>query len=188
MYKRQLPLAFKLASDGAYHSVGSPVEGTMLTVFRKASEAIQGQGSDLLGLWETAYIASQVALERTPEQLPVLQESGVVDAGGFGVVILIGSILQCISGSTLDLSELSRFQEAVHHVGSIKPEYLDATTGEEWGFCTQLIISSVNGKPLDLEQIRNHFQETALSTVVVGDQKYVRVHICLLYTSPSPRD
>ncbi len=182
-----LPWAFKLASNGAYHSVVNPVEGTMLTVFRKASEAIQGEDKDLLGLWETAYIASQEALERTPEQLPVLQESGVVDAGGFGVVILIGSILRCISGSTLDLSELSRFQGSVRHVGSIRPEYLDGTTGEEWGFCTQLIISSVNGKPLDLEQIRNHFQETALSTVVVGDQKYVRVHIHVEDPAPAIR-
>jgi hypothetical protein len=184
---KDLPLAFKLASEGAYHSVGSPAEGTMLTVFRKASEAIQGEDSDLLGLWETAYIASQVALERTPEQLPVLQESGVVDAGGFGVVILIGSILRCISGSTLDLSELSRFQGADHHVGSIRPEYLDGTTGKEWGFCTQLIISRVNGRTLDLEQIRNHFEETALSTVVVGDQENVRVHIHVEDPAPAIR-
>ncbi len=174
---KDLPLAFSLASDGAYKSVGSPVEGTMLTVIRSASEALQGNDKNLLGLWDAAFLAAQEALEHTPEQLPVLREAGVVDAGGFGIVVLIGGIHQSISAGAVDLSELFRFQGTVNTGGSIRPEYLDASTDEEWGFCTQFIIGSDGSKPLDLDQVRSHFQETALSTVVVGDQQNVRVHI-----------
>ncbi|MCH8989325.1 MAG: DAK2 domain-containing protein [Chloroflexi bacterium] len=181
-----LALAFKLASDGAYKSVGNPVEGTMLTVIRMASEAVEGafQGSegDVLGLWETAYLASLDALERTPQQLPVLREAGVVDAGGLGIVVLIGGALRSLSdgGSSLvDLSALSRFQRAADSNDGrlIKPEYLAATVEQEWGFCTQFIISSVGELDLDLDRVRSHFQETARSTTIVGDGRNVRVHI-----------
>ena len=94
---QDLALAFKLASAGAYKSVGNPVEGTMLTVIRAASEAVQGTDHDVLGLWQAAFDAAREALEHTPEQLPVLAEAGVVDAGGLGVVILIGGVLRSIS-------------------------------------------------------------------------------------------
>ncbi|MCH7736644.1 MAG: DAK2 domain-containing protein [Chloroflexi bacterium] len=187
-------LAFKLASEWAYRSVGNPVEGTMLTVIRMASEAIQGVDHDLLSLWEAAYQASQEALERTPEQLPVLREAGVVDAGGLGIVVLIGGALHSISNigsndgksSAVDLPGLSRFQGAVIDGGGpVKSGYLDATLVQDWGNCTQFIISSVNGRDLDLDQVRSHFQETAISTVVVGDERNVRVHIHVEDTAPA---
>ena len=188
-----LELAFKLASDGAYKSVGAPVEGTMLTVIRMASEAVteavgERQGN-VLGLWETAYMASQDALERTPQQLPVLEEAGVVDAGGLGIVVLIGGALLSLSDGNspvVDISALSRFQAAANRDGGlIKPGYLDSTLEHEWGYCTQFIITSTGGQDLDLDQVRSHFQESALSTVVVGDGHNIRVHIHVDDTGPA---
>ena len=174
--------AFSSASTGAYSSVGKPVEGTMLSVIRGASEAIQAGYHGIDGLWSVAYEAAQDALEQTPEQLPVLKEAGVVDAGGLGVVILIGGILRSISkignsaaNASVDLSELARFHGTIKD--GINSSYLRATVEQEWGFCTQFIISRVDGQNLDLNQVRDHFQQTALSTVVVGDEQNVRVHI-----------
>ncbi len=183
-----LSLAFKLASEGAYRSVGNPVEGTMLTVIKKASEAIQDAEGDLLSVWEAAYSASLEALDRTPEQLPILREAGVVDAGGFGIVVLIGGALRAISNpesADIDLSELTRFECEINNSGSIKSGFLDATLAEDWGFCTQFIIGSVNGRALDLDQVRRHFQGTAASTVVVGDEHNVRVHIHIEDPAPA---
>ena len=193
-----LALAFKLASAGAYESVSNPVEGTMLTVIRMASEAIQGVDHDVLGLWQAAYQASQEALTQTPKQLPVLEEAGVVDAGGLGIVVLIGGALRSISNiescggnqsldkPPVDLSDLSRFERAANGGnGSFKPGYLDATLEQEWGYCTQFIISSTGGRDLDLGAVRSHYQETALSTAVVGDSRHVRVHIHVEDTAPA---
>ena len=177
---KDVQLAFRLGSDEAYKSVGSPVEGTMLTVIRSAAEALQNSGQELPGLWDSAYIAAQDALEHTPEQLPVLREAGVVDSGGLGIVILIGGILESISATTseaIDMSELFRFQGTINNGSSIRPAYLDTTTDKEWGFCTQFLIRSDGGRSLDLEQLRSHYQETALSAIVVGDHTDVRVHI-----------
>ena len=183
-----LPLAFKLASDAAYKSVGNPVEGTMLTVIRMASEAVQSSERDILGLWETAFHASQDALGRTPEQLRVLREAGVVDAGGLGIVVLIGGALRSLSDGSapmVDLSALSRFQGTMKGVGEdgvIKRDYLDASLEQEWGNCTQFIIS---GLQLDPDQVRSHYLETALSTVVIGDDGNIRVHIHVDDTGPA---
>ena len=183
-----LALAFKLASAGAYKSVGNPVEGTMLTVIRAASEAVQGTDCHVLGLWALAFDAAREALERTPEQLPVLAEAGVVDAGGLGIVVLIGGVLRSLSSPDspmIDLSELARFQREIIGSVPVNSRFLDATLEQEWGFCTQFIISSANGADLDLDAVRGHFQETALSTVVVGDERNVRVHIHVEDTAPA---
>ena len=190
MTAEDLTLAFRLASDAAYRSVGKPVEGTMLTVIRMASEAVEGavleQGGSLLGVWETAYQACQDALDRTPQQLPVLREAGVVDAGGLGMVVLIGGALQSLSGggsAAVDLSALSRYQASSKSGdGLINSTYLDGTLEQEWGNCTQFIIS---GENLDPDQVRSHFLATALSTVVAGDDRNIRVHIHVEDTGPA---
>ena len=176
----ELKSAFNQASAEAYSSVGNPAEGTMLSVIRAAAEGIQGLQADLETLWRTAYQAAQDALERTPQQLPVLKEAGVVDAGGLGVVVLIGGLLQSITRSETDGSNcligLSRFYGNANR-GGINTEYLNTTVEEEWGFCTQFIINQADGRNLDLNSVRTHFQKTALSTVVVGTEKNIRVHI-----------
>ena len=189
-----LASAFKLATDAAYRSVGNPVEGTMLTVIRMASEAVAGaakdSGEEILGLWQSAYQASQDALEGTPGQLPVLREAGVVDAGGMGIVVLIGGALRSLfdgsygNSQAVDLSALSRFQAASAGSGHINAEFLGGTLEQEWGNCTQFIIS---GQDLDLDRVRSHYLETALSTVVVGDERNIRVHIHVEDTGPALR-
>ena len=79
------------ASTAAYAAVGTPVEGTILTVVREASEAAveaADAGADLLAVIEAAREAGGRSLERTPELLPVLAEAGVVDAGGYGLSLI----------------------------------------------------------------------------------------------------
>ncbi|MDP9453485.1 MAG: DAK2 domain-containing protein, partial [Actinomycetota bacterium] len=89
--------ALVAASEGAYQAVGRPVEGTILTVVREASEAgteAAGQaGATLAGVLEAARAGASSALERTPELLEVLRRAGVVDAGGSGFLLLLDAAL-----------------------------------------------------------------------------------------------
>ena len=177
---KDLPLAFKLASDWAYKSVSNPVEGTMLTVIKSVAKVVNFSSLDLVELWRSAYITAQEALEHTPEQLSILRESGVVDSGGLGVVVLIGGVLQSIShndSAVVDLSQLDRFRVNTSYSNPITAESLNSTIDQRWGFCTQFVISNNQCNPLDLDQIRSHYQDTALSTAVVGDNRNVRVHV-----------
>jgi uncharacterized protein len=96
--------ALAAASQGAYKAVLKPIEGTILTVVREASEgaaAAAAGGADLLGVLEAARTAGQDALDRTPEMLPVLKDAGVVDAGGAGFMLLLDAALHVVDGRPL---------------------------------------------------------------------------------------
>jgi DAK2 domain fusion protein YloV len=95
--------ALRAASDAAYQAVMRPVEGTILTVVRESAEAaeatvVAAPGASLLTVVEGARAAGAVALDKTPELLPVLAEAGVVDAGGTGLLLLFDALLHVIDG------------------------------------------------------------------------------------------
>jgi fatty acid kinase len=90
------------AADAAYRAVLRPVEGTILTVVRRAAESVEqavADGESALGeVLERALAAASHAVAQTPELLPVLREAGVVDAGGRGFELLLASWLNVVSG------------------------------------------------------------------------------------------
>jgi len=94
--------ALESAAEGAYGAVMRPVEGTILTVVREASEAARGAVPGcLVDVLEAAKAGGADALARTPELLPVLAEAGVVDAGGTGFLLLLDAALTVIDGRPL---------------------------------------------------------------------------------------
>ena len=99
-----LAKALRAASDAAYEAVMRPVEGTILTVARasaEAAEAVLAEAEadvELVALASATRDAAAVALENTPEQLPVLKEAGVVDAGGTGYLLLLDALLHVVDG------------------------------------------------------------------------------------------
>jgi DAK2 domain fusion protein YloV len=185
-----LAQALKLAADAAYQSVGQPVEGTMLTVIRSTAMAVQeeldrGENPDTLALWGTAFHAAVVALYRTPSQLPVLEEAGVVDAGGMGIVAIIGGILCFLAGRDRDLVDRALAEACVEPVPvtgagpRIETGHPDTSLNAQWGYCIQFLIESDGeGGGLALEQIRERLgKEVSDSAVVVGDGRHARVHV-----------
>jgi len=92
--------ALSRADRMARQAVVRPVEGTILTVARAAAEGAQGR-DDLTGLVRGAREASRAALERTPEQLPVLAQAGVVDAGGAGLCLLLDALCNVVADDPL---------------------------------------------------------------------------------------
>jgi len=179
-----LTAALRAASDAAYRSVGNPVEGTMLTVIRCAAEALESAGektaaADCLAQWQTALAAARIALDNTPELLPRLKEAGVVDAGGMGIVVILGGAYGYLTGPEgeqwdLGLPTAAGPLDPSQRTAAIESDFLDAATEGEWGYCTQFLIQ---GNGLDLEKVRADLAETAESLVIVGDDRVIRVHI-----------
>jgi DAK2 domain fusion protein YloV len=98
---RALADALTAASAAAYQAVMRPVEGTILTVVREASEAAQtaaDDGKSLVDVLDAANTQARDALARTPELLPVLKQAGVVDAGGAGFTLLLDVLLHVSAG------------------------------------------------------------------------------------------
>ncbi len=93
--------AFTASAAAAYQAVMRPVEGTILTVARAAAEggaSAAARGATLVDVLDAAREAGAVALEHTPELLPVLAEAGVVDAGGAGYLLLLDAALAVVAG------------------------------------------------------------------------------------------
>ena len=183
-----LAQAFRSASEAAYRSVGNPVEGTMLTVIRYVAEALEAnvgandQGGDLLSLWETGYHASREALDATPSMLPKLREAGVVDAGGMGIVVILGGALLHLTGQEVDDADLGLATEAGNvdpsqlSSVSVESDFLDSSAESEWGYCTQFMIQ---GDGLDIDRVRADLAEKAESLVIIGDDRFIKVHVHL---------
>jgi DAK2 domain fusion protein YloV len=91
-----------LATDAAYSAVGEPVEGTILSVARAASEAAaeaaKMEENRLGAVVHAAASAAREALARTPDQLPMLKAAGVVDAGGRGLCVVLDAAESSITG------------------------------------------------------------------------------------------
>ncbi|MFD4590470.1 DAK2 domain-containing protein [Streptomyces rubiginosohelvolus] len=93
-----LRLALTSAADAARQAVAHPVEGTVLTVAAEAAQAARGEDPDLRTVVTAAYDGARAALARTPEQLAVLGRAGVVDAGGRGLVAVLGALVETVTG------------------------------------------------------------------------------------------
>jgi len=94
--------AMELATQASYAAVGQPVEGTILSVARAASEAASEAatvGSARVGqVIRAAARAAREALIRTPEQLQTLADAGVVDAGGRALCVVLDAAETAVTG------------------------------------------------------------------------------------------
>ena len=159
----------------AYKSVLKPVEGTILTVSRKAAEAAANAAETAETIDEvlTAAIeAGRVALDHTPDLLPVLKEAGVVDAGGRGFLYILEGGLAALRGEEIvvaDKEELVVKDKTV----AFSAEFQE--TDIKFNYCTELMIH--NAKE-DHEYVRKHITEAVEgdSLVCVGDEGIIKVH------------
>jgi DAK2 domain fusion protein YloV len=94
--------AMSSATDASYAAVGTPVEGTILSVARAASDAAvaaaEAPGARARDVFTAAAAAARVALARTPQQLAVLAQAGVVDAGGRGLCVVLDAVETTATG------------------------------------------------------------------------------------------
>ncbi len=172
------------ASEAAYASVREPAEGTMLTVIRTMAEAVaerrarwererldpeateHEQNALLAEMLATALFAGEEAVRHTPEQLDVLAEAGVVDAGALGLVVIIRGMIAGLAGEQWVLPEIPHYAAArldqVHHVDS------------EFRFCTNFIVT---GEGLEGQSYIEALERLGDSVLVVGDAATLKVHV-----------
>nr|WSZ14369.1 DAK2 domain-containing protein [Streptomyces canus] len=93
-----LRLALRHAADSARRAVAHPVEGTVLTVASAAADAAGAAEGDCGTVARAAYEGARAALAATPGQLAVLERAGVVDAGGRGLVAVLGALVETFTG------------------------------------------------------------------------------------------
>jgi hypothetical protein len=167
--------ACESAVQMAYRGVTNPVEGTILTVAREATEAVvryaeESKEPDLRKLLAVMVEAAQESLLRTPELLPVLKKAGVVDSGGQGLVYMLEGMLRLMNGEAvlrasgkIEITDAKDWQEA------LKPE-----DTEGYGYDVQFLM---HGRGMDVSAIRADIDAMGWSTLVVGNDRLIKVHV-----------
>jgi fatty acid kinase len=176
--------AFARAADAAYESVRDPAEGTMLTVIREMAHSVSthlahmdrqrlsgpvsGDEQDqlLADVLEVATAAGERAVQRTTDQLDVLAEAGVVDAGAHGLVVILAGIVAGLRDDTEALPELPHHEPA----RPTRPHHFDS----RFRYCTNFIVT---GSDLDARSFVPRLEEIGDSVLVVGDQATLKVHV-----------
>ncbi len=169
-----------IAAELAYGAVPNPVEGTMLTVIREAAEAAVQTASESDSVPDVVESAATQALdttERTPEMLEVLKEAGVVDAGGFGLTIMLMGMSQYLRGEG-DGSVSVAAPGIENLVGDsgvvVDTSSLHTAEEEAWGYCTNIAIE---GTAINIPHLTEEFNKIGRSTVIAGDDTIAKIHV-----------
>lgn len=169
--------AFDKARETAYKAVLKPTEGTVLTVSRMMAQfAMKNHESynDCIEFLEDLIIEGNEALRRTPEQLPVLKQAGVVDAGGKGLMVLLEGFLSSLTGKVIIEEPVAKLDERFAdfediHDHDINPEDI------KFGYCTEFMINHDGSH--NYEEWREVVSEYGDSLVVVGADDLIKTHI-----------
>lgn len=194
---QQFAGALQQGVETAYKAVVKPVEGTILTVSKEAAKhATQyRRGSDLLDLMQEVLGKAKEALARTPEQLAVLKQVGVVDAGGQGLVCVYEGFVAALSGGLVQVNDDYATMDTTLGGVSLVPgmnlakevhAHLPAqahlaTEDIEFGYCTEFMLTIAPGKVkgfvFDEGTFRDQLSKLGDSLLVVADDELVKVHI-----------
>ena len=168
--------ALEIGVEAAYKSVMKPVEGTILTVARVAAEKARDSSfstNDPVSLWSDVCACAEEALEKTPDQLPILKKAGVVDAGGKGLVIIFNEMLRAFRGEPRTVStEPKIISEGRFSFTVEDDENMEIT----FGYCTEFIVNVTDTakKPAEL---RSYLESIGDCVVVVDDDDIIKVHV-----------
>jgi hypothetical protein len=169
---RELRDAFARARRNAWEAVDRPADGTMLSLCAAVEEGTP-VGDRIDDVLRRAVDVGGDALQRTMEDNPLNRAAGVVDAGAYGIWLLLLGALGAVAGedaaSTVVTPRLRR-------PGAERAPMAAATHVASWtgGHCVQYLIASPTRRPEDLR--REMIEAGADSVLVVGDEDLIKVH------------
>ncbi|MGZ3547512.1 MAG: DAK2 domain-containing protein [Vulcanimicrobiaceae bacterium] len=165
-----LATAMREAVQAARQALLKPVEGTIISVAEAAADAayhLALHERDFYRLGSGIVRAANEALDRTPEQLPVLKEAGVVDSGGAGFVYFVEGILRF-------LPEVKVKSTAFPRRPRRQSVFTAAQVVGENKFCTEFILEHATTTVADL---REALESRGDSLIVAGAPPMIKVHI-----------
>ncbi|MEW2177260.1 DAK2 domain-containing protein [Streptomyces sp. NPDC005406] len=167
----RLRLALSSAATSAREAVAHPVEGTVLTVAAEAAAAAArvADGAGAPAVVRAAYEGARTALDATPGQLAVLGRAGVVDAGGRGLVAVLGALVEAVSGRA---PERVPTLPPAHVAGADCPAGDDPQDGPAFE-----VIYLLEADDEAVERLRVRLDGLGDSLVVVGGDGLWNVHV-----------
>ncbi|MFD7067192.1 DAK2 domain-containing protein [Streptomyces sp. NPDC059913] len=162
--------ALAVAAAAARQAVAHPVEGTVLTVAAAAADAAArtGDAARPAEVARAAYDGARTALEATPGQLAALGRAGVVDAGGRGLVAVLGALVEAVGGRVPAAAA-----EPVRRVPAV-PEPGDCAAADGPAF---EVIYLLEASDEAVDRLRDRLDGLGDSLVVVGGDGLWNVHV-----------
>jgi DAK2 domain fusion protein YloV len=176
--------ALARAADAAYDSVRDPAEGTMLTAVRAMAHRVAqdlahiktqrlGEGVDsaeqdrlLADVLERALQAGDEAVKRGPGQLAVLRDAGVVDAGAYGLTVIVAGVIAALRGA--EPPQLD------HQWAPLRDRHVANHESSRFRYCTNFVVE---GQALEASSFVPRLEELGDSVLVVGDVRTLKVHV-----------
>lgn len=179
-----LRLALRQAADSARQAVVHPVEGTVLTVASAAAAAADGVAHEDCGaVARAAYEGARVALAETPGQLAVLERAGVVDAGGRGLLAVLGALVETFTGEAAApvahqaSGTHARVQGPAPGGETSRADVEDCTDAVAAGAPAFEVIYLLEAEDAAVARLRGRLDALGDSLVIVGGDGLWNVHV-----------
>ena len=169
-----LDSCFARAVEVAFQAVRKPVEGTILTVVKDAAAAAKKARKKKLSLedaLDAVVTEAYASVQRTPEFLPVLKENGVVDAGGFGLAILIDAFTASLTGKDGFTGDAMAFARPAPKV---EIEQINDWEGSQYRYCTEFLVHS---STVDVDEAKDFLPTMGDCDLMVGMHPNFKVHV-----------
>ena len=170
-----LDVAFARAVEVSFQAVRKPVEGTILTVLKDTAAAAKRAHRKKLEVDEALdeiVREAYASVQRTPELLAVLKENNVVDAGGFGLAILIDGFVSALLGKEGSMSDEFSFSPKAEP--KVEIEHFNDWEGSEYRYCNEFLVYS---ETLDREEALDFLSTMGDCELCVGAIPKFKVHV-----------
>ena len=167
--------AFARAVEVSFQAVRKPVEGTILTVLKDAAAAAKRARRKKLELpeaLEEIVGEAYASVQRTPDLLPVLKENNVVDAGGFGLAILLDGFTSALLGKEGSLGDELAFSRMGEP--KVEIEHINDWEGSQFRYCNEFLVDS---ETLDKDEALDFLATMGDCELCVGTNPKFKVHV-----------
>lgn len=180
---KDIAKAIRSGTNEAYRAVGTPTEGTILTVMRGTADIAEAESEQYQGdpeaFFERLVDTAEEVLQQTPEMLPILKQAKVVDAGGSGFVAMLKGMLASLKGQDVTaVEEEADTEKATSLQSRADFEGMDPAS-IQFAYCTECIVAK--SEAFMGEGKAHAFKETISpwgdSMVFVDDEEIIKVHI-----------
>lgn len=182
----QFGIACREGVKHAYEAVMTPVEGTILTVVKDATEyACSIPADTILAFIENFIAEAKLSLERTPNLLPVLKKAGVVDSGGAGLIYIMEGMRQFLKGEKVtannDLTQSQHGGEIGNQTKGLDLNKFTSDSVLEFGYCTEVLLRLQNAKcdveNFSVETIKDYLGTIGNSIVAFKTGSIIKIHV-----------
>ncbi len=171
--KENVKLMLKTSKEFAYNSVSNPVEGTILSVIRKASEQYDSSATNLLDALKDVLVIVKKAVAETKEELEILKEADVVDSGAYGLQIIIEGMILFLDGNPLKI----RINKNDSKSNSRAKTFVKADPNKNIGYCTEFILTLKNKEKFEKNKFKKSLEKLGDSIVLIVDEDILKVHV-----------